>query len=124
MKYAVINSGGKQYKVSEGDVIDVDKLEQKKDDKITFENVQLMVVDGKVELGKPYLSGVKVTGKIIEQFKGEKIRVSRFKAKARERRTIGFRAMLTKIQIEKIETGKAEKASAKPTAKTAIKTGK
>jgi large subunit ribosomal protein L21 len=122
MKYSVVTSGGKQYKVSEGDIIDVDKVEQKKDDKIIFEDVQLLVTDGKVELGKPFLAGVKVVGRVIEQFKGDKIRVSKFKAKVRTRRSIGFRAQLTKIQIEKIESGKVEKASTKPAVKTARKT--
>ncbi|OGH09855.1 MAG: 50S ribosomal protein L21 [Candidatus Levybacteria bacterium RBG_16_35_6] len=116
MKYAVIQSGGKQYKVSEGDVIDVDKVLLKKDDKITFDKVLLAVIDTKIELGKPYLPGIKVTGKVLEQFKGEKIRVSKFKAKVRVRRVLGFRAHLSKIKIEKIESVKTtlKKASKSP----------
>lgn len=108
MKYAVIVSGGKQYKVSEGDVITVDKLLGDKNDKINFDEVLLMVDEGNVKIGKPVVSGVKVAGELVEQIKGDKIRVSKFKAKSRYRRTVGFRALLTQIKIDKIEAGKAE----------------
>ena len=102
MKYAVIGTGGKQYLVSEGDIVDIDKIGLKENEKVTFENVLLLVNEEKIEIGKPSLS-VKITGKVIKEFKGDKIRVSKFKAKSRHRRTIGFRASLTKVQIEKIE---------------------
>jgi large subunit ribosomal protein L21 len=117
MKYAVILTGGKQYKVSEGDIISVDKLEGKKDEKINFEQVLLVADDGKISLGKPELKNVKVLGKIIDQFKGEKVRVSKFKSKVRVRRAMGFRAQLTKVQIEKIGSGKEEKKEAVKTTK-------
>ena len=105
MKYAVVNSGSKQYKVSEGDVILVDRLSDvKANDSYDFPQV-LLVVDGdKREVGAPTLSGVSVTGKILEDVRGPKIRVAKFKAKARYRRTTGFRAALTRVQIEKIAT--------------------
>lgn len=106
MNYAVIYCGGKQYRVSEGETVIVDKVSQKKDEKINFDKVQLLVVDGKVELGKPYLPKVKVIGKVLEEFREKKIKVAKFKAKVRVRRTIGFRARLTKIKIEKIEKAK------------------
>lgn len=102
MKYAVIKTGGKQYKVSEGDVIEVDKLEVK-EDKVVFDNVLLLVSDEGVNIGKPFVSDAKVKGKLLEQKKGEKIRVAKFKSKVRYRRVTGFRAMLSKVQIEKIE---------------------
>ena len=105
MKYAVIKTGGKQYKVSEGDVIEIDRIAGK-DGKISFEEVLLLVSDGNVKVGKPFLTGEKVEGKIIEDFRGEKVRVSKFKSKVRYRRTTGFRAALTKVQIEKIGGGK------------------
>jgi large subunit ribosomal protein L21 len=91
MKYAVIKTGGKQYRVSEGDVIEVDRLPQEKGN-IAFEEVLLLVNDSNVKVGKPFISGEKVEASIVEHLKGEKLRVSKFKAKARYRRTTGFRA--------------------------------
>jgi large subunit ribosomal protein L21 len=114
MKYAVIKTGGKQYRVSEGDIIEVDKLEVK-EDRIVFDNVLLLVTEDSVQIGKPFILDAKVKGKLLEQKKGEKIRVAKFKSKVRYRRVAGFRAMLSKIQIEKIESAKI-KESAKPKA--------
>lgn len=110
MEYAVIKTGGKQYRVSSGDVLEIDKLPQDADSNITFEDVLLLVSDSSVKIGKPMLSSVKVKAKLLEQKKGKKIDVYKFKAKARYRRKIGFRALLSKVLIEKIESG--EKASA------------
>jgi large subunit ribosomal protein L21 len=108
MNYAVIKTGGKQYKVSVGDVIEVDRISGK-DGKISFEEVLLLVNDGKVKVGKPFITGEKVEGKILEDFRGVKVRVSKFKSKVRYRRTTGFRAALTKVKIEKIGGVKTEK---------------
>lgn len=110
MKYAVINSGSKQYKVSEGDVVLVDRLaDVKANDTYDFPQV-LLYVDGETrEVGMPTLAGVSVTGKVLEEVRGPKVRVAKFKAKARYRRVTGFRASLTKVQIEKISAkGKAK----------------
>ena len=101
MNYAVIKTGGKQYKVQEGDIIEIDRIVGK-DGKFTFEEVLLLVNDGKVTVGKPFITGEKVEGKILEDLKGIKIRVSKFKSKVRYRRTTGFRASLSKVRIEKI----------------------
>ena len=102
MKYAVIKTGGKQYKVSEGDVIEVDRLLGEKDDKITFDEVLLVVSDASTKIGEPFIKGAKVEGKLIEQLKGDKVRVAKFKSKVRFRRVTGFRASLSKVLIEKI----------------------
>jgi len=112
MKYAVIKTGGKQYKVSEGDIIEIDRISGK-NGKIDFEEVLLLVNDGKVKVGKPFIAGEKVEGKIIEDFRGVKVRVSKFKSKVRYRRTTGFRAALTRIQIEKINGATVKKTVAK-----------
>lgn len=101
MKYAVIKTGGKQYRVSEGDVIEIDRIADK-NGKISFEDVLLVVSDGKVKLGKPTISGEKVEAKLLENIRGEKVRVAKYKAKVRYRRVTGFRAELSKVQIEKI----------------------
>ena len=108
MKYAVIKTGGKQYKVSEGDTIEIDKLALEKDGKVVFDEVLLISEDEKVKIGKPFLSD-KVEGKILEHFKGDKLRVAKYKAKVRYRKVTGFRASLTKVKIEKIGTSKEEK---------------
>jgi large subunit ribosomal protein L21 len=102
MKYAVIQAAGKQYKVSEGDILEIDKLEGKPKAKISFDKV-LLVVDGKkVSLGQPLIKTAKVTAEIIEQKKGKKIRVVKFKAKSRYRRVKGHRQLLTQVKINKI----------------------
>lgn len=102
MKYAIISSGGKQYKVQEGDVISVDSLSLKPDEKYTFEDVLLFTDEGKVKVGAPKVSGVVVSGSVIKEEKGEKIRVAKFKAKARYRKVIGYRHTFSKIKIDKI----------------------
>jgi large subunit ribosomal protein L21 len=119
MNYAVIKTGGKQYKVSEGDVIEIDRIAGK-DGKISFEEVLLLVNDSKVMVGKPFITGEKVEGKILEDFRGEKVRVSKFKSKVRYRRTTGFRAALTRVQIEKIGGIKTEKPVKKPAVKKIV----
>ena len=97
-KYAVIKISGHQYKVSEGEELLVDKI---KDEKKTAE--VLLVSDGeKLSVGKPLVSGAKVTFKILGEEKGEKIEILKYKAKSRYRRHTGFRASYTKIQILKI----------------------
>ena len=99
-KFAVIRIGGKQYRVSEGEEILVDKLIDTK--KVSPE--VLLFVDGeKIEIGKPVLAKAKVTVKVlVEVEKGEKIDVFKYKAKSRERRHVGFRAKYTRLLIEKI----------------------
>lgn len=110
MKYAVIKTGGKQYKVSEGDVIEVDNLSSK-NGKVTFDQVLLLATDSGVKIGKPVLKGEKVEGKVLEAVRGDKIRVAKFKAKVRYRRVTGFKAALSRVQIEKIsgKEGKTER---------------
>jgi large subunit ribosomal protein L21 len=115
MKYAIIKTGGKQYKVTEGDIIEIDKLPEKAG-KVVFDQVLLLVIDNGVKIGKPTVTGEKVEGKVLGSFKGTKIRVSKFKSKVRYRRVTGFRASLTKVQIEKIG-GALEKAEKKTTGK-------
>lgn len=107
MKYAVIKSGGKQYKVSEGDIIEVDRL-NKEIGKIFFDDVLLYVDEKTVNIGKPRLSE-KVEAMLLEDIKGEKIRVSKFKSKVRYRRTSGFRASLSRVKIEKIVSSASKK---------------
>lgn len=105
MQYAVIRSGGKQYKVSVGDTLSVDKISDDPGKSVVFDEVLLFVDGDKVKVGNPNLKGAKVSAKFVENKKGDKIRVMKFKAKSRYRRTIGFRAQLSVVQIEKIDFG-------------------
>ena len=118
--YAIIESCGKQYKVTEGDVIFFEKLDVEEGKKVTFDNVVLVSDDKKVEVGAPYVKGVKVEGKVVSHGKGKKILVYKYKAKKNYRRTQGHRQPYTKVEITKIKTA-AEKAEAKAETKTAPK---
>ncbi len=101
--YAIIQTGGKQYKVAEGDTIYVEKIEAAEGDAVTFEEVLTVVRDGDVTVGKPLVSGAKVTGKVEAQGKEKKILVFKYKAKSNYRRRQGHRQPYTKVVIEKIE---------------------
>lgn len=100
MQFAVIKTGGKQYKVAEGDVLRVEKLESK-DGNVVFEDV-LLVVNGEVKVGQPIVSGAKVSAKILEEGKGDKKMVFRFRSKTRQHKKKGHRQPYTKIEITKI----------------------
>lgn len=121
MKYAVVKIGGGQYKVQEGDEIEVDRLPQKEAEAIVFPEVLLVVDNGEVKIGQPTVEGIKIQAKVLSHFKGEKIRVARFRAKSRYRKVRGFRASLTKIKIEKIATQAAAPKAAPKTRKTSAK---
>ena len=98
VKFAVVKTGGKQYLVKEGSEIVVDKVEGKEKDKIELETLTVFDPEKEIELGTPFLDK-KTQGVIVEQLKGDKIRVAHFKAKVRYRRVKGFRPRLTKIKI-------------------------
>ena len=96
--YAVIVSGGKQYRVSQGDVIYVEKLDQEVDSKVSFDVLMLGSDDG-VKIGNPTVAGAKVEGKIIGQVKGEKIIIYKYKSKKNYHRRAGHRQNYTKVEI-------------------------
>lgn len=102
MKYAVIKTGGKQYRVAEDDVLAVEKLSEEKGKPVTFDQVLLVVDRKKVSLGQPLIDQGKVEGEVLEHFRGPKVRVAKFKAKSRYRRVQGHRQELTRIRIKKI----------------------
>ena len=118
--YAIIESCGKQYKVAEGDVVFFEKLDAEEGKKVTFDNVVLVSDDKKIEVGAPYVKGVKVEGKVVSHGKGKKILVYKYKAKKNYRRTQGHRQPYTKVEITKISTA-AGKAEAKTEAKAETK---
>ena len=117
--YAIIESCGKQYKVTEGDVVFFEKLDAEEGKKVTFDNVVFVSDEGKVQIGNPYVKGVKVEGKVVSHGKGKKIIVFKMKPKKNYRRKQGHRQPYTKVEITGIKTAakKAEAASAKKTTK-------
>ncbi len=126
--YAIIESCGKQYKVAEGDVVFFEKLDAEEGKKVTFDKVIIVSEDGKVQVGAPYVKGVKVEGKVVSHGKGKKIIVFKMKAKKNYRRKQGHRQPYTKVEITTIKTAtkKAEAAKSEETktTKTAAKTTK
>ena len=100
--YAIIESCGRQYKVSEGDVVFFEKLDAEEGKAVKFDNVVLVSNDGKVEVGAPYVKGVKVEGKVVAHGKAKKILVYKYTAKKNYRRTQGHRQPYTKVEITKI----------------------
>ena len=99
--YAVIETGGKQYKVSEGDVIFVEKLDVEENAKVSFD-VVLLANDNGITTGKPFVDGAKVEGTVVKNGKGKKIVVFTYKSKKGEKTKQGHRQPYTKVQIDKI----------------------
>lgn len=96
--YAVIVSGGKQYRVTKGDTIYVEKLDQETDSVVTFDVLMLGSDEG-VQIGTPTVAGAKVEGKIVGQVKGEKIIIYKYKSKKNYHRRAGHRQNYTKVEI-------------------------
>lgn len=104
MSFAIIETGGKQYKVSPGDVVIIEKVEKEPGEKLTFDRVLLLAPDRKkVQLGTPYLSKAKVEGKVLEQGKGKKLIVYKKKAKKRYEKKQGHRQPFSKVKITTIK---------------------
>ena len=106
MKFAVIETGAKQYKVSKGDTIKIEKLSRKEEyktgDKVTFDKVLLIDDEKNIKIGEPYLEGVKVEAKFIEEARSPKIRIMQFKSKSNYLKRKGHRQTFHKVEITKI----------------------
>lgn len=102
--FAIIRTGGKQYKVSKGDKIKIEKLEAKVEDKVTFDDVLLVAEKGKTKIGTPKVKGVKVEAKVLEQGKGKKVIIFKYKAKKRYKKKQGHRQYYTEIEIINIKS--------------------
>ena len=100
--FAIIETGGKQYKVNEGDVIFVEKLDAAEGDKITFDKVLAISADDGFKTGKPTLEGATVTANVVKNGMAKKIYVMTYKSKKNEKKKIGHRQPYTKVQIDKI----------------------
>lgn len=101
--FAVIKTGGKQYLVSPGDKIKVEKLEVEEGKEITFSDVLLCEKNRKIEIGAPLVKGAKVQAKVLGQVKGEKLIIFKYKPKKRYKRKIGHRQKFTQLEITSIE---------------------
>ncbi len=101
--YAIIKTGGKQYRVAEGDQIFVEKLPADVEAEVVFDEVLAVVNDGDVKVGAPVVDGAKVTAKVVEQGKEKKVLIFKYKSKSNYRRRQGHRQPYTKVVIEKIE---------------------
>lgn len=102
--FAIIKTGGKQYKIKEGDILDIEKLDLKTKREVTFSDILLVSDDkSKIKIGTPKVFGAKVRAKVIEpEIKGEKIYIIKYKPKKRYRRKTGHRQKYTRVKIEKI----------------------
>lgn len=101
--YAIIETGGKQYKVENGDEIFIEKLDAKEKGKVTFDNVVAVSDDeGNFTAGAPYVKGAKVKGVVVKQGKAKKITVFTYKPKKGSARKLGHRQPYTKVQISEI----------------------
>jgi len=100
--YAIIVTGGKQYKVSEGDIVRVEKLDVQKGDTVTFDQVLLVNNDGDLKIGSPAVDGATVTGTVEEQGKDKKIIVYKYKRKTGYHKKNGHRQLYTAVKIDKI----------------------
>lgn len=111
--YAVIETGGKQYRVQEGDIITVEKLNVEAGDQIELDKV-LVLNDGKeLKVGAPYVEGAKVFGEVVENGKGKKVIIFKYKAKKDYRKKQGHRQPYTMIEIKSLD-GKAPAKKAEP----------
>ena len=101
--FAVIETGGKQYKVNEGDIIFVEKLEKNEGETVVFDCVKAISAGEKLEIGAPTVAGAKVTANVLKNGKAKKIYVMKYKSKKNEKKKIGHRQPYTKVQIVSIE---------------------
>jgi large subunit ribosomal protein L21 len=102
--YAIVDSGGKQYKVKEGDILKVEKLAGEVGDNISFDKILMFSDDENVNIGTPLLEDVAVNGHIVEQGKAKKIIVFKYKRRKRYRRKQGHRQQFTAVKIDNIKT--------------------
>ncbi len=101
MDFAIIETGGKQYRVVPGEELELEKLGTEKGIKVSFDKVLLVKNGEKIEIGRPYLKDKVIEAEVIDQKKGKKIRVARFRAKSRYRKVFGHRQRITQVKIGK-----------------------
>jgi large subunit ribosomal protein L21 len=102
--YAIVKTGGKQYKVAEGSTLTVEKLEGEPEATVELTEVLLVQNDGGIQVGAPNVAGAKVIATIVEQGKGKKINAITFKPKKNQRKRYGHRQQLTTLRVQSIQT--------------------
>jgi large subunit ribosomal protein L21 len=102
MAYAIFRSGGKQYRVSPGEIIAVEKLAAASGNKVTFSDVVFLADGDTITTGNPIIAGANVTGEVIEQFKDKKVVAYKYKRRKGYHRTVGHRRQLTRVKIRSI----------------------
>lgn len=100
--YAILKTGGKQYRVNEGDVISVEKLDVASGEKVVFDEILVLSKDGELQIGAPVVSGASVEGTVVQQGKEKKVIVYKYKPKKDFRKKQGHRQPFTRVKIEKI----------------------
>ena len=113
--YAVIESGGKQHRVEEGEVLQLEKLDAAAGDKVKFDKILLVGEGVSVKIGKPYVEGSQVEAKVLKQGRGEKIKIIKFNRRKHFKKQQGHRQSFTEVEITGIKV--KAKAKAKPKAK-------
>ena len=101
--FAIIETGGKQYKVNEGDIIFIEKLDVAEGETVTFDRVMAVSSNDGLKIGTPVVEGAKVTANVLKNGKGKKIYVLKYKPKKNEKKKMGHRQPYTKVQIATIE---------------------
>jgi large subunit ribosomal protein L21 len=103
MKYAIVESGGKQYRAVEGGILEVDRLPVEIGDSVALDSVLLFVDDDDVSVGTPLVKGVTIQAKVIEHNKGPKVVVFKYRPKKRYRVKTGHRQQYTRLQVDTID---------------------
>jgi len=118
--YAVIEAGGKQLRVREGDSVRVERIPGAVGDEVTLDRV-LLVGDGRIEIGTPLVAGATVRARVLRQGRARKVRVMKYKPKAHYRRRQGHRQAFTELRIEKIELGETAAPAEQDTGRQAAR---
>ena len=105
MAYAILKAGGKQFRVAEGDIIDVDKLDLEAGAETTFSDVLFHADGDKLTHGSPLVSGASVIGEVVEQYKAKKVIAFKYRRRKGYHRTVGHRQKLTRVRIKSIALG-------------------
>jgi large subunit ribosomal protein L21 len=101
--YAIIQTGGKQYRVAEGEVVRIEKLDQETGSDVQFDQVLLVSKDDNVTVGKPTVAGAKVVGEIVDQTRGKKVEIIKFKRRKHQMKRQGHRQYYTDVKIKQID---------------------
>ncbi|MGQ9645745.1 MAG: 50S ribosomal protein L21 [Thermodesulfobacteriota bacterium] len=103
--YAVVKTGGKEYRISKGDIIRVEKIEGKAGDQVSLRDILMVSKEGQIQLGSPFLTDAVITGEIVQQVKGRKVLTYKMKRRKNYRRTKGHRQTYTYIRVNDITVG-------------------